>query len=70
MERMRQAQELDPTSLILNSVEGWIYYMARDYDRAIAACRPAHFWLGQAYEKKGLCRHSSPGRRRASIGRM
>ena len=65
---IKRAQELDPTSLILSSVEGWIYYIARDYDRAITLCRsaveteasfyPAHFWLGQAYEKKGLYREA------------
>ncbi|HJQ69578.1 MAG TPA: tetratricopeptide repeat protein [Blastocatellia bacterium] len=67
-EGIKRAQELDPTSLILSSVEGWIYYVARDYDRAIAVSRvaveteasfyPAHFWLGQAYEKKGLYREA------------
>jgi DNA-binding winged helix-turn-helix (wHTH) protein/TolB-like protein/Flp pilus assembly protein TadD len=63
-EEIKRAQELDPTSLILGSVEGWIHYIARDYDRAIEQCRkmlkieadfyPAHFWIGQAHEKKGL----------------
>ena len=65
---IKRAQELDPTSLILSSVEGCIYYIARDYDRAILLCRrtveteagfyPANFWLGQAYEKKGMYREA------------
>ena len=72
---IKRAQELDPTSLILSSVEGWIYYIARDYDRAITLCRsaveteasfyPAHFWLGQAYEKKGLYREAIPSYEKA-----
>jgi TolB-like protein/DNA-binding winged helix-turn-helix (wHTH) protein/Tfp pilus assembly protein PilF len=32
---IRRAQELDPLSLIINSVHGWIYYEGRQYDQAI-----------------------------------
>ena len=61
---IEQACERDPTSLVLNSVAGWVFYMSRDYDQAISRCRkatemdqtfyPAHFWMGQAYEKKRM----------------
>jgi TolB-like protein/Tfp pilus assembly protein PilF len=33
---IKRAQELDPVSLIVGDVSGWIYYEGRQYDRAIA----------------------------------
>jgi eukaryotic-like serine/threonine-protein kinase len=33
--RMKNSQELDPLSLIINVAIGWAYYMARQYDDAI-----------------------------------
>ena len=33
------SRELDPLSLIINSVMGWIYYEGRTYDKAIEQCR-------------------------------
>jgi len=35
---IRRAQALDPFSLIINSVVGWIYYEGRQYDQAIQQC--------------------------------
>jgi DNA-binding winged helix-turn-helix (wHTH) protein/TolB-like protein len=65
---IKRALALDPTSLILNAEQGWVSYIAGDYDRAIERCRktidmdanfyPAHFWLGQACEMKGLYREA------------
>lgn len=65
---INRALALDPASLILNAEQGWVRYIAGDYDRAIECCRktidmdanfyPAHFWLGQACEMKGLYREA------------
>ncbi len=65
---IERALAIDPASLILNAEQGWIHYVAGDYDRAIELCRktidmeanfyPAHFWLGQASEKKGIYREA------------
>jgi TolB-like protein/DNA-binding winged helix-turn-helix (wHTH) protein/Tfp pilus assembly protein PilF len=35
LDEIRRAQELDPLSLIVNEVAGWIYYEGRHYDEAI-----------------------------------
>jgi TolB-like protein/DNA-binding winged helix-turn-helix (wHTH) protein/Tfp pilus assembly protein PilF len=32
---IKRARELDPLSLIINDVEGWLYYEGRQYDQAI-----------------------------------
>src|SRR5207247_3811437 len=34
LSEIRRAQELDPLSLIVNDVVGWIYYEEREYDQA------------------------------------
>ena len=62
------AKGLDPVSLIIGADEGMIFYLSRDYDRAIKQCRatlamdPTYFrarmWLGCAYEQKGLYREA------------
>ena len=54
---------LDPLSLIINTLVGWIHYYARDYDKAIAKLEevlelepdfiPAHLWLGLAQQQIG-----------------
>jgi TolB-like protein/DNA-binding SARP family transcriptional activator len=59
-----RARQLDPLSLIIQSVDGYIYYNARRYDEAIARCRavldknpryaPALEFLMLAYERKGM----------------
>jgi TolB-like protein/Flp pilus assembly protein TadD len=61
--QIKRAQELDPLSLIINTVLGLRLYHARQYDQAIEQCQKtlemdpnfamAHFLLGQAYERKG-----------------
>ena len=64
IEEIERARRLDPLSLIINSVEGYILYNARRYDQAIAQCRkvldrdprflPAVEFLRLAYEQKGI----------------
>jgi len=61
---IKQAQELDPLSLIISSVAGWILYFDRQDDQAIAQFRKtleldpnfwvAHWTLGRAYEQKAM----------------
>jgi eukaryotic-like serine/threonine-protein kinase len=61
--QIKQAKELDPLSLIINSVEGWLYYLARQPDQAIEQCRKVtemdpnfsvvHVYLGRALAFKG-----------------
>ncbi len=60
---MKQAQNLDPLSPIINVVSGLPYYFMRRTERAIRIYReaaetevaffPAHFYLGMAYEQNG-----------------
>ncbi|MCI0528067.1 MAG: tetratricopeptide repeat protein [Nitrospira sp.] len=59
----KQAQELDPFSLIINSHLGWTYYHARQYDQSIEQLRETlqidsnffiHWLLGDAYVQKGM----------------
>jgi TolB-like protein/Tfp pilus assembly protein PilF len=61
---LKRAQEVDPLSLTINAVGGWIRYLAGDYDKAIQQEKTvlemdpnfvlAHRYLGLAYEQKGL----------------
>jgi tetratricopeptide (TPR) repeat protein len=56
---IKRAQELDPLSLIINVVEAYHSYFAREYDRGIEQCRkvlemdphfrPAHYHIGLNY---------------------
>jgi TolB-like protein/DNA-binding winged helix-turn-helix (wHTH) protein/Flp pilus assembly protein TadD len=58
----RHARTLDPISHISNQVSGWIFYLARRYERAIeeeqkalemdASLAPARYYLGLAYEQE------------------
>lgn len=60
---IKRAQELDPLSLIVNDVVGWIYYEGRQYDEAIQQYNltleaepnyaPALLDLGTAYLRQG-----------------
>ncbi len=60
---MRQVQQLDPLSLVVNTDVGYVYYIARRYDEAIASYRRAltmeakfslaHLLLGLALSQKG-----------------
>jgi serine/threonine protein kinase/TolB-like protein/Tfp pilus assembly protein PilF len=61
---IKRAQELDPLSLMINAIGGYVFFCARRYDEAIAQCRrtlelnagfyPARLFLGWAYEQKQL----------------
>jgi serine/threonine-protein kinase len=61
---VNRAQELDPLSLPINTLVGWLYHLQRDYDSAIAQYKStieldagfalAHRRLGQTYEQKGM----------------
>jgi serine/threonine-protein kinase len=63
IEQARTALALDPLSLIINVLMGWVLYYARRYEEAIVKLNetleldpdfaPAEFWLGQAYEQQG-----------------
>ena len=60
----KRAQELDPLSLPISTLVGWLYHLARDYDSAIAHYKStieldsgfalAHRRLGQSYEQKQM----------------
>ncbi|MBI4512831.1 MAG: tetratricopeptide repeat protein [Gemmatimonadetes bacterium] len=59
-----RARELDPLSSSVGSAVGWALYLGRRYDEAIEEYRkivgahpnfvPGHFFLGLAYEARGL----------------
>jgi tetratricopeptide (TPR) repeat protein len=61
---MKQAQELDPLSLIINTSLGRVFYGARQYDRAIEQLKKtidmdsnfaeAHFQIAMVYEQKRM----------------
>jgi tetratricopeptide (TPR) repeat protein len=61
---IKRAQELDPLSLIINSIVGIVYTETRQYDRAIEQLKKtiemdhnfprAHLFLAEAYERKGM----------------
>jgi eukaryotic-like serine/threonine-protein kinase len=61
--KMKNSQELDPLSLIINVAIGWAFYMARRYDEAIDQLQRtveldpnypvAHWILGLLYRKTG-----------------
>lgn len=60
---IKRAQELDPLSLPISVVAGWIFYLGKHYDQAIDQYRRtiemdpnfaiAHAYLGRAYVRKG-----------------
>jgi tetratricopeptide (TPR) repeat protein len=60
----KRAQEVEPLSLIVAAVRGWISFLARNYDDAIVLERnlveidpnffPARYYLGQAYAQKAM----------------
>ncbi|HJU62328.1 MAG TPA: tetratricopeptide repeat protein, partial [Candidatus Binatia bacterium] len=61
---VKRAQQVDPQSLTISAVVGWMLYLARDYDKAIEQEKIvlemdgnfalAHWYLGLAYEQKGM----------------
>jgi TolB-like protein/DNA-binding winged helix-turn-helix (wHTH) protein/Tfp pilus assembly protein PilF len=64
LQEARRAEELDPLSPFVNNGLARQYYLARQYDNAIAQCRvglqidpgylPARIQLALAYEQKGM----------------
>ena len=64
IQEMKRAQELEPTSLVMNTFLGAALYFARRYDQAIAQCSRtiemdasfavAHWHLGLAYEQNDM----------------
>jgi tetratricopeptide (TPR) repeat protein len=60
---LKPAQEIDPLSLIISTDTGKVFYMTRQYDRAIEQCKKvlemdpnfamAHVWLSFSYSAKG-----------------
>jgi TolB-like protein/tetratricopeptide (TPR) repeat protein len=60
----KRALGFGPLTLIINALTSWVFYYARQYDQAIRQSQktleldrefvPAIFWLGLAYEQKGL----------------
>ena len=68
LQQIHQAQQLDPLSLIIESIEALNLNYARDYDRAIAQCKSVisrdpsfgevYAYLGFAYEQKGMFREA------------
>jgi DNA-binding winged helix-turn-helix (wHTH) protein/TolB-like protein/Tfp pilus assembly protein PilF len=77
LDEIRHAEELDPLSLIIRSVEAWIWYQARDYDRTIEKCEKVlemdpnfslpYAYLGCAYERKGMYREAAEANRKRVI---
>jgi TolB-like protein/class 3 adenylate cyclase/Tfp pilus assembly protein PilF len=64
LSEMRQALELDPVSMAVNTGLGHVIYLSRDYDAAIDRYRkalaidpkfgPAHLWFGRPFLQKGM----------------
>jgi tetratricopeptide (TPR) repeat protein len=64
IQEMQRARELDPLSLPINTSIGLVFYLAKDYDKAIEHCRKtleidpnfhwAHEVLAKSYLQKGL----------------
>jgi TolB-like protein len=65
---MHRAQELDPLSLPVVAIGGWIFCLARQYDQAIEQSQKAlimdpnyalaHFYMGLALEQKGMLKQA------------
>lgn len=69
---IRRAREIDPISLIINAVEAWVLYHAREYDQAIGQGQKVvemdpHFaevyeYLKRCYDQKGMYREAIAAR--------
>jgi DNA-binding winged helix-turn-helix (wHTH) protein/TolB-like protein/Tfp pilus assembly protein PilF len=69
---IRRAREINPLSLIINAVEVWVLYHAREYDQAITQGRKVvemdpHFaevyeYLKRCYDRKGMYREAIAAR--------
>jgi TolB-like protein/Flp pilus assembly protein TadD len=73
----KRAQEVDPLSLTINAVVGWMFFLARQYDQAIEQEKKtlemdpnfalAHSYLAVAYEQKGMYKEALAQFQNASI---
>jgi TolB-like protein/DNA-binding winged helix-turn-helix (wHTH) protein len=64
IEQLRRAREMDPLNVVINTDYGQVLYWAGQFDPAIKQLKKAleidsgfdwaHYWLGRAYEGKGL----------------
>jgi TolB-like protein/Tfp pilus assembly protein PilF len=69
---IRRAKEINPASLIINAVEAWVLYHAREYDQAIAQAQKVvemdpHFaevyeYLKRCYDQKGMYKEAIAAR--------
>jgi DNA-binding winged helix-turn-helix (wHTH) protein/TolB-like protein/Tfp pilus assembly protein PilF len=69
---IRRAKEINPVSLIINAVEAWVLYHAREYDQAIAQAQKVvemdpHFaevyeYLKRCYDQKGMYKEAIAAR--------
>jgi tetratricopeptide (TPR) repeat protein len=77
---IREAQQIDPLSLVVLHHAAWVHYYARRYDEAIAYCREAlemepnyplcAIWLGLASTEKGMHEEAVTALRKAREGLM
>jgi serine/threonine-protein kinase len=68
LDHIQRAQQLDPLSLMIKSNTGWCYYLARQYDKAIAELQGAieqdpnfavaYGYMGQSYLEKGMAKEA------------
>jgi serine/threonine-protein kinase len=68
LNQLEQIRRLDPISAELRGIEVNVFYFIGDYDRTIAHARAIlagepkiyllHFWMGRAYESKGMLREA------------
>jgi TolB-like protein/DNA-binding winged helix-turn-helix (wHTH) protein/Tfp pilus assembly protein PilF len=75
---MRKAQQLDPVSQVSNITSTYVFYLAHQFDQAIAAAKrilelypqsgAAYYWLGQCYEQQGKEQEALAAYRHASTG--
>jgi len=74
----KRAQEVDPLSLTINAVIGWMFFLARQYDQAIEQEKKtlemdpnfalAHSFLGPAYEQKAMYKEALAEFQKAASG--
>jgi len=61
---IERAQDLDPLSLVMKAIGGYVFHFSRQYDQGIEQCQkvldlnpsyiPAHIYLGRNYLSKGM----------------
>jgi TolB-like protein len=69
IEQSNLALELDPLSLIVGALRGWVLYFCGDYDASIKQCEetleldstffPAHLFVSRSYLLKGMCEEAN-----------